>query len=309
MNILFKELQALKKKQDAVIMAHYYASPEVQDVADYIGDSFYLATLARTIKNKTIVLAGVYFMAESAKLLCPEKTILLPDETAGCPMADMATAEDVCRVRKEYEKKGEDLAVVCYVNSNAELKAVSDVCVTSSNAVAIVDALVEKNIYFVPDNNLAYYISTRLPNKNFIFHKGFCCVHEGITTTEIENAKALHPNAKILMHPECNPSVLKYADYIGATSGILDFVLNSDDDEFIIATELGIIHQMKKLRPNKKFYHINETQVCKSMKKNTLESITNCLKNGKHEIELNIEMSKQAKHPLERMVELARVAK
>ncbi|MDR0885990.1 MAG: quinolinate synthase NadA [Clostridiales Family XIII bacterium] len=295
------KLQKLKEEHDAVILAHYYATSEVQEIADYIGDSFYLATLARNLDNKVIVLAGVYFMAESAKVLSPDKTVLIPDETAGCPMADMATVEGIQKVRSQYD----DLAVVCYVNSNADLKAHSDVCVTSSNAVNIVSKLKEKNIYFVPDKNLAHYISTKLPEKNFIFNDGFCCVHEGIWAEEVKAIKEAHPGVKVLMHPECTAEALTFADYIGATSGILDYATSHDDSEFIIATEVGILHQLKKHCPEKTFYTVNDHQICNSMKKNTLDSILNALEHLTYDIKMDGELMEASEKPLTRMVELA----
>ncbi|MDR0853867.1 MAG: quinolinate synthase NadA [Clostridiales Family XIII bacterium] len=295
------KLNRLKREKDAVIMAHYYAIDEVQEIADYIGDSFYLATLGRSLPNKTIVLCGVDFMAESAKILSPDKTVLIPDFTATCPMALMADTDGIEAVRKHTE----DVAVVCYVNSTAELKASSDVCVTSSNAVKIVSELPQKNIYFIPDINLAKYIQEKLPEKHFIFNDGFCCVHDGITEEETLKAKAEHPGVKLLAHPECKEETLRHADFIGSTSQILDYAISSEDDAFIIATEVGILYKLAQHCPNKTFFTVNNTQFCKSMKKNTVEKIIEALETGEPEMVLQGDFIRNAEKPLTRMVELA----
>ena len=203
-----EEIQKLKKEKDAIILAHYYVRPEVQDVADYIGDSFYLSKIAASAKEKTIVFCGVGFMGESAKILSPDKTVLMPAMDADCPMAHMATEEGIRKVREEYD----DVAVVCYINSTAALKELSDVCVTSANAVKIVKALPNKNIFFIPDRNLAHFIAEQVPEKNFIYNEGFCIVHEFMDPEEVKAAKEAHPDALVLAHPECPQTVLKQAD-------------------------------------------------------------------------------------------------
>ncbi|MGI6217108.1 MAG: quinolinate synthase NadA, partial [Coriobacteriales bacterium] len=210
---LLGQIEQLKKERDAVILAHYYVEGDVQDVADYVGDSFGLSKLAAELDCKVLVFCGVQFMGESAKLLSPDKTVLLPDPEADCPMAHMVDPEVIAKARAEYD----DLAVVCYVNSTAETKALSDVCVTSSNALKIVGKLPQKNILFIPDKNLAHYISEQLPDKNFIFNPGCCPIHDEISLDEIKELKAAHPEAMVLMHPECPPEVLAEADYIGST--------------------------------------------------------------------------------------------
>ena len=227
-----EEIQKLKKEKDAIILAHYYVRPEVQDVADYIGDSFYLSKIAASAKEKTIVFCGVGFMGESAKILSPDKTVLMPAMDADCPMAHMATEEGIRKVREEYD----DVAVVCYINSTAALKELSDVCVTSANAVKIVKALPNKNIFFIPDRNLAHFIAEQVPEKNFIYNEGFCIVHEFMDPEEVKAAKEAHPDALVLAHPECPQTVLKQADYIGSTSGIIKYAQESDNKEFIICT-------------------------------------------------------------------------
>jgi quinolinate synthase len=296
-----ERLNALKHDRNAVIMAHYYAVDAVQDVADYLGDSFYLATVAAGLDAKVIVLAGVTFMGESAKVLAPDKTVLVPDVFALCPMAEMASVKDIENQRATTD----DLAVVCYVNSTAQVKAVSDVCVTSSNAVKIVAKLPNKNIYFTPDRNLGAYIQSQLPNKRILTRTGFCCVHDHITEAEAKAAKAAHPDAPFLAHPECRAEVLALADYIGSTAGILDYATHSSKREFIVATETGIFHQLKAHRPDANFYTVSNTQFCKQMKGNTIEAIIAALENMSPEVTLPDDLIRKAAIPLRRMVELS----
>ncbi|SDB31471.1 quinolinate synthetase [Pseudobutyrivibrio sp. YE44] len=299
---LVEEIQKLKEEKDAVILAHYYVNDEVQAIADYIGDSYYLAKVAVGLKEKTIVFAGVKFMGESAKILNPDKTVLMPDEKADCPMAHMAEVERIEEVRKEYE----DVAVVCYINSTAELKMHSDVCVTSANAMKIVKALPNKNIFFIPDENLGRYIATKVPEKNFIFNDGYCHVHKNVTADMVKRAKESHPEAEVLIHPECTLDVLEYADYIGSTSGIIDYATKSDKQEFIISTELGVLYQLKQNNPEKTFYSAGSVQICPNMKKVTLEKIRNCLRDGSGVVEVSDEKRQRALNPLQRMLELAK---
>ena len=299
---LVEEIQKLKEEKDAVILAHYYVNDEVQAIADYIGDSYYLAKVAVGLKEKTIVFAGVKFMGESAKILNPEKTVLMPDEKADCPMAHMAEIERIEEVRREYD----DVAVVCYINSTAELKMHSDVCVTSANAMKIVKSLPNKNIFFIPDENLGRYISTKVPEKNFIFNDGYCHVHKNVTADMVKRAKEAHPEAEVLIHPECTLDVLEYADYIGSTSGIIDYATKSDKKEFIISTELGVLYQLKQKNPDKTFYAAGSVQICPNMKKVTLEKIRDCLRDGTGEVEVGEEKKVKALKPLEKMLELAK---
>lgn len=212
-----EEIKQLKAEKNAVILAHYYVEPEVQDIADYIGDSFYLSKVAVGLKEQTIVFCGVSFMGESAKVLNPEKTVLMPDASADCPMAHMADRETIEKMRAKYE----DLAVVCYINSTAELKQYSDVCVTSANAVKIVKQLPNKNIFFIPDRNLAHYVASQVPEKHFVYNEGFCPIHEHMILQEVLDAKAAYPGALVLTHPECPKAILDVSDYIGSTSGII----------------------------------------------------------------------------------------
>lgn len=296
------EIIKLKEERNAVIMCHYYVQDEVQDFADYIGDSFFLSRKATEVEADVIVLCGVRFMGESAKALNPGKVVLLPAEDADCPMAHMATVASVEEVRKTYD----DVAVVCYVNSTAELKAVSDVCVTSANALKIVSRLPQKNIFFIPDQNLAHYIADKLPEKNFIYNDGFCHVHHKITKENILKAKAEHPNAQVVVHPECKPEVCALADYIGSTSGIIDYVSHCDCDEFIVVTEIGVLYELGLQTSGKKFYTTDVTQVCPNMKKITLEKVYNALKNMEPKVEMTDDLIVSARKPMEKMLELAK---
>ncbi len=302
MNEKIARINQLKKEKNAVIMAHYYVEDEVQEIADYIGDSYYLSEVATKIDADTIVLCGVSFMGESAKILNPSKTVLLPDGNADCPMAHMATVERIEEVRREYE----DVAVVCYVNSTAELKTCSDVCVTSANALKIVEALPNKNIFFIPDQNLAHYIADKLPEKNFIFNDGYCHVHHAITAEQIKAAKAERPSAEVLVHPECKPEVTALADYIGSTSGIIAYSEKSSASEFIVVTEMGVMYELKKRNPDKKFYVAGNMQICPNMKKITLDKIIAALENNAPAVELKEDFMKKALAPMERMLELAK---
>lgn len=296
------EIQQLKKEKDAVILAHYYVRPEVQEIADYIGDSYYLSKVASGLSQQTIVFCGVSFMGESAKILSPEKTVLMPDLSADCPMAHMADGESVKKVREEYE----DVAVVCYINSTAELKTYADVCVTSSNAVKIVKALPNKNIYFIPDKNLAHFVAEQVPEKNFIYNNGFCPTHEKMEADEVTALKEAHPEAPVLSHPECAKEVREISDYLGSTSGIIDYATKNEGKEFIICTEEGVRYQLVKNNPDKTFYFPETTPICPNMKKNTLEKIANALKNNDGEVKVSDELREASKPSLARMHELAK---
>lgn len=301
MNSLIAEIQQLKKEQNAAILAHYYVNDEVQAIADYIGDSFYLSKIAKNIPEKTIVFCGVSFMGESAKIMNPDKTVLMPDSLADCPMAHMADPERIKELRAQYD----DLAVVCYINSTAELKTYSDVCVTSSNALKIVKALPNKHIFFIPDENLGRYIASQLPEKEFIFNDGFCHVHKSITAENVRAAKEAQPQALVLAHPECTSDVLSLADYIGSTSGIIDYATASPAEDFIICTEMGVLYELKQKNPNKHFYNVGHRQFCPNMKRITLEKVRDALANGSPAVTVDETLAETAKQPLERMLELA----
>ena len=296
------EIEQLKQEKNAVILAHYYVPPEVQEIADYIGDSFYLSKAAAGLEQQTIVFCGVSFMGESAKILNPEKTVLMPDARADCAMAHMADAETIRRMREEYE----DLAVVCYINSTAELKRHSDVCVTSANAVDIVKALPNRNIFFIPDRNLSRFVAEQVPEKHVIFNEGFCPVHEQMSLVEVENAKAAHPDAEVLTHPECPEKLCRMSDYVGSTSGIIQYAGRSSAREFIVCTENGVRYELEKRYPEKRFYFTDTEPVCRDMKTVTLEKVLHVLKTGENEVTVSDLVRKEAKKPLERMLELAR---
>ena len=297
-----EEIQSLKKERNAIILAHYYVPDEVQEVADYIGDSFYLSKTAAKTDADVLVLCGVSFMGESAGILNPEKTVLMPDAEADCPMAHMATKEKILDMRSKYD----DLAVVCYINSTAELKKYSDVCVTSANALKIVKALPNKNIYFIPDENLGQYIASQLPEKNFIFNDGRCPIHAALTAESLKRAKAAHPDAQVLIHPECVPETLELADYIGSTSGIINYATESDCKEFIICTEDGVMYELKKRNPEKTFYLADESSRCPGMKLVTLEKVLDVLKNDKNKVVVDEELREASMLPLKKMLELAK---
>lgn len=301
MNIVDK-IKKLKEEKNAVILAHYYVSPEVQAIADYIGDSFYLSKVAVNLKEDTIVFCGVSFMGESAKILNPEKIVLMPDMSADCAMAHMADAETIQRMREEYE----DLAVVCYINSTAELKRHSDVCVTSANAVKIVKALPNKNIFFIPDRNLAHFVATQVPEKNFVYNAGWCPVHEKVKLEEVKAAKQQHPEAEVLTHPECPKSILELSDYIGSTSGIITYATKSEKKEFIIVTENGVRYELEKQNPDKVFYFTDTEPVCHDMKKITLEKIAHVLETGENEVHVTDSLRQESSRALEKMLELAK---
>lgn len=301
MNELVKEINNLKKEKNAVILAHYYTTDEVQEVADCIGDSYYLAKVAKTTNADVIVFCGVSFMGESAKILNPDKTVLMPDMLADCPMAHMADIEKIKGLRDTYE----DLAVVCYINSTAELKCYSDVCVTSSNAVKIVRSLPNENIFFIPDENLGRYIAKQVPEKNIILNDGFCHVHVSMTADTVLTIKENHPDALVLAHPECKQEVLDLADYIGSTSGIIDYATASSNREFIICTESGVRYELETKNPDKSFYYA-DLKFCPNMKRNSLEKICHVLKTGENAVEINEEVRLNSLKPLDKMLELAK---
>lgn len=297
-----KELiDQLKREKDAVILAHYYVPAEVQAVADYVGDSYYLGRLAADLPNKTLVFCGVSFMGESGKLLSPDKTVLMPDQEADCPMAHMVTQEAVEEARKAYD----DLVVVCYVNSTAQIKSWADVCVTSSNAVKIVKNLPNQHILFIPDQNLARYVAEQVPDKHIIIPDGYCPIHHHMRAEEIRKQKELHPEAEVLAHPECNSQILEMADYIGSTSGIIDYAAGSEKRAFIIATEAGVLYELQQKRPDGEFYFADTLPVCEGMKKITLEKIIQVLRTGANEVEVEENLVKPAGNTLKRMLELA----
>lgn len=300
MEALKNRILELKKASNTLILAHYYQRAEVQEIADAVGDSFALAQKAQQALAARIIVCGVRFMAESAKILNPDKAVFLPKQDAGCPMADMVTPEDVLRLREEYPQA----AVVCYVNSSAAVKAVSDVCCTSSSALRIVRALEQKQIIFVPDKNLGAYCAQQVPEKEFILFSGCCPIHHAVTEEMARAARAAHPEARFAIHPECRPEVLQFADYIGSTAGILSDVRQSDAQEFVIGTECGIVETLQSEFPEKCFYPLQENFVCADMKKTTLEDVLRVLEGGAEEITLPEAQLRDARRALERMVSM-----
>ena len=301
MEELKREIEQLKKDKNAVLMAHYYVDDDVQEIADYVGDSYYLAKMALKESKDVICFAGVKFMGESAKILNPERTVVMPDANADCAMAHMVDIRKIQEIRDQYE----DLAVVCYINSTAEIKSYSDVCVTSANALRVVQALPQKNIFFIPDENLGRYIGSQLPEKNFIYNDGYCPTHKEITAQKVAKAKEMHPQAEVVVHPECTPDVTAMGDYIGSTSGIINYVTASDAKEFIVCTELGVLYELRQKNPEKTFYAAGQNQFCGDMKRITLENVRDALKDLKNQVELPEELRLNAKKALDEMLRLA----
>jgi quinolinate synthase len=303
---LFGEIEKLKKEKNAVILAHYYQEPDIQDIADYIGDSLGLSQQAAKTDADIIVFAGVHFMAETAKILSPSKKVLLPDIKAGCSLADSCPPH----LFKKFKEQYPDHLVITYVNCTAELKAMSDIVCTSSNAVQIVESLpTEQKIIFGPDKNLGAYVAKKT-GRDLVLWNGACMVHEIFSREKIIKLQERHPGAKLLAHPECEDIILQMADYIGSTTGILNYAKKSDAEEFIVATEAGILHQMEKAHPTKKFFPAppNNNCACNDcphMKRNTLEKLYLCLKNEMPEITVPKSIIDRAVKPIERMLEIS----
>ncbi len=299
-NLLIENINRMKQESNAVIVAHNYQVDEVQEVADVVGDSFALSQYCAKSTADTIVFCGVHFMAESAKILSPEKTVLLPEINAGCPMADMVTAEELRQVKKKYP----GAVVVCYINSSAEVKAECDICCTSSNALQIINSIKEKDILFVPDKNLATYIQKLAPNKNIILWDGYCITHHKIKPEEVKEIKRLHPDAKLLVHPECRNDVVELADFAGSTKQIIDYARNSDEKKFIIGTEMGVLYTLKQQNPDKTFYLMSPGLICPNMKKTSLQSVHDALLNKQYQINLDKDIIDKAAICLNRMLEV-----
>ena len=296
------QIEKLKREKNAVVLAHYYTSAEVQEIADYVGDSFYLAKIAKQSKADIIVFCGVYFMGESAKILNPDKKVLMPDLTADCPMAHMVADGIIDEMRKKYD----DLAVVCYINSTAKLKCQSDVCVTSSNAVKIVKSLPNKNIFFIPDKNLGRFVAEQVPEKNIIINDGCCPIHAKITAEQLCAEKEKHPEDLVLSHPECEAEVLEKSDYIGSTADIIAYAKQSNADEFIVCTEDGVNYKLISDNPDKRFYYPDPHPCCADMKLNTLNTVLSVLKNEDKEVVIEDRVRDGALLPLEKMLELTK---
>ena len=295
------EIMRIKKEKDICILAHAYQSHDIWEVADYVGDSFGLAQRAAEAPQKTMIMCGVRFMAETVKLLSPEKTVYLPEPDAGCPMADQIDYELLAALRE----KNPGYTVVAYVNTTTEVKTLSDVCVTSSSAVKIVKNMLEKDILFIPDCNLGSWVKKQVPEKNIKLVSGGCPTHVRVTVKDVEKAKAAHPNALLLVHPECLKEVTELADYAGSTTGIMDYAAKSDAKEFIIGTENSIVSHLQLAHPEKRFYALSKDCVCHNMKMTTLGDVYNCVVNGEGEsITLTEETMQKARKSIDAMLRL-----
>lgn len=306
---LFAEIERLKKEKNAVVLAHYYQEPDIQDVADYIGDSLGLAQQAEQTKADMIVFAGVHFMAETAKILNPTKKVVIPDFKAGCSLSDSCPPP----LFKRFKEQHPDHVVVSYINCSAGIKALSDVIVTSSNAKIIVESFPkDQKIIFAPDKNLGAYIN-KVTGRNMLLWNGACMVHEIFSLEKITKLKVRHPNAKLIAHPECEDPILRIADYIGSTTGLLKYSQTDSAQEYIVATETGILHQMMKASPNKTFIPAPPTNSCACndcphMKRNTLEKIYLCMEHEMPAIYMEEELRLAAKKPIDRMLEISKAA-
>lgn len=303
---IIDRINQLKEEKNAVILAHYYQRPEIQDIADYIGDSLELSKKAQQTDADIIVFCGVRFMAETAKILNPDKKVLHPNPESGCPMADMATVEGVLKLKQQHP----DAVVVSYINTNADVKTVSDVIVTSRNAVKVVKSLKENKIIFVPDQFLGGFVAKQVPEKEFILWKGFCPPHFNLSKDALLELKNKYPQAKIAVHPECNTDAVEIADFVGSTSQIVEFATTCDSDTVIIGTEVGIEYTLKKKNPNKKYIFPQAADYCGAvhccdMKKNTLEKVLQVLEEEINEVILDKDIIEKAIKPLERMLSLS----
>ncbi len=299
-NDLQKKILALKKENDFCILAHSYQTKDVTEIADFVGDSFQLSLMAKKVPQKNVLLCGVRFMAESVKILSPEKNVFISHSLAGCPMAEQIDKE----VITEFKKNNPSYTVVCYINTTASLKTVCDVCVTSSSAAKIISSLPDKDILFIPDCNLGSYVKKTCPDKNIKLMNGGCPVHTSVTEKEVLDMKALHPDALFLVHPECTPDVVKHADYAGATSGIMDFAKKSDKKEFIIGTEISIAQHLQYECPDKKFYPLSKKLICADMKLTALPDVYEALLGNGEEIVMDDMTIEQARKCIDRMIEL-----
>lgn len=302
-SIFIKQIKELAAKKNAVILAHNYQLPEVQDVADFVGDSLELSIKASQTKADIIVFCGVHFMAETAVILSPEKTVLIPDENAGCPMANMITVENVRRLKKQHPKA----KVVCYVNSSAAVKAESDICCTSANAVKVVESLKKtEEIIFIPDKYLGSYVHSKVPEKRFYLWEGYCPTHALITKDNIVQLQIQHPQAKTMVHPECRSEVIAVADIVTSTSGMLEFAKETKSKEIIVGTEIGLLYRLQKENPDKVFYPASKKAVCPNMKLTTLEKIYWSLQDMVYQVKVEEPVSSQAELAIDQMIGLSK---
>lgn len=298
MTEMINEILKLKKEKNAVVLAHSYQNIEIDEVADFVGDSLYLSQMAAKTDADIIVFAGVYFMAETAKILSPEKKVLLPRLESGCLMADMINLQQL----REFKAKHPNLPVVCYINSTAEVKSECDICCTSSNAVKIVESLNAKEVLFAPDTYLGKWVESQLEGVNVITYPGYCPTHLRIKPEDITNLKKQYPDSLVLVHPECHQSITALADYVGSTTGIMNFAEQSDKKQFIIATELGVVERLQRDLKDKEFILVSEKAICPNMKWNHLEDIYNALKYEQYEINVDPEIAKKAITCIDRML-------
>ncbi|MTV48514.1 quinolinate synthase NadA [Heliobacillus mobilis] len=292
-------LTKLKKERNAVILGHVYQRPEIQEVADYVGDSLQLAQQAAKTDADVIVFCGVHFMAESAAILSPDKIVLLPEENAGCPMADMVTAEALRKRKAEIP----GVQVVAYVNSSADVKAECDICCTSSNALKVVQSLPQdRPILFIPDKNLGHWVAQQTGRKDIILWEGYCNTHDRLTAADIDKAKAEHPEAEVIVHPECQPEVVAKADFVASTTGLINYAVNSPKDSFIIGTEEGVLHPLRKKAPQKNYYLATRQLICPNMKATSLEKVVWSLQEMRPRITVDPVIREKALASLERML-------
>lgn len=303
MNELIEKINKLKKEKNAVILAHCYQNVEIDEVADYVGDSLYLSQMAAKTNADIIIFAGVYFMAQTAKILNPSRKVLLPRLESGCRMADMITLDQLREFKSKYPK----MPTVCYINSTAEVKSECDICCTSSNAVKIVDSLKADEILFLPDTYLGKWVESQLGNVKVNTYTGFCPTHVQIRPNDVTEARKKYPNALVLAHPECHQSVVAMADYVGSTTGIMKFAAQNDKKEFIIATEKGVVDRLKRDYPEKEFYLIKDNVICPNMKWHTLTDIYNALDREEHEITVDTEIASKALKCIDRMLEVSAI--
>lgn len=295
---LVERIKELKKEKNAIVLAHCYQNVEIDEVADYVGDSLQLSRLAAQTNADIIVFGGVYFMAETAKILSPDKKVLLPKMDAGCRMSDMVDLQQI----REFKSMYPNVPVVCYVNSSADVKAEADICCTSANAVHVVESMKVPKILFAPDKYLGTYVANQLGNVEVVTYPGYCPTHLAILVEDVEAMKQKYPNAKVLAHPECHQAVTKLADYIGSTTGIMKYAKESDAKEFIIVTEKGVVDRLSRDYKDKKFYLVSNKAVCPNMKKNTLDDILHVLETEENEIFVEEEIAAKAKRAIERMI-------
>ncbi|MDF2670135.1 MAG: NadA [Paenibacillus sp.] len=296
---LKQRIAELKKDRNAIILAHYYQRDEVQEVADFRGDSFLLAQKAAQTDAEVIVFCGVHFMGESAKILAPDKTVIIPDERAGCPMADMVNVEGLKALKRQHP----NAAVVTYINSSAEIKAETDICCTSANAVKVIQSVDADEIIWVPDKNLGDYVS-KFTDKKMIIWEGYCNTHDMLTVKDVIEMKAKHPNAQFVVHPECRPEVVQLGDFVGSTTAIIKYCKESDCQEFIVGTEDGTGYQLRMDSPNKTFHFATKFLVCPNMKVNNLKKIVRCMETMQPQIYVPPQVAEQARLSLERMLQV-----